>query len=126
MDAATLAPQALIFASKVNNTPVINADGDRIGHIEDVAIDKRTGQVAYAVLSFGGFLGLGEKYHPLPWPLLTYDTVHNAYVVSLAKDELSAAPSYTKEELADIGDSDERYREPIYAYYANYGVPAYW
>jgi len=126
MDAATRAPQALIFSSKVNNTPVINADGERIGHIEDVAIDKRTGQVAYAVLSFGGFLGMGEKYHPLPWPLLAYDTERNAYVVSLDKDALKAAPSYTKEELADIGDTDERYREPVYAYYASHGVPAYW
>ena len=126
MDAATRAPQALIFSSRVNNTPVINADGDRIGHIEDVAIDKRTGQVAYAVLSFGGFLGMGEKYHPLPWPLLIYDVERNAYVVSLDKDQLKAAPSYTLEELADLGDSDERYRDPVYAYYTNYGVPAYW
>jgi uncharacterized protein YrrD len=126
MDAKTRAPQALIFSSKVSNTPVINADGERIGHIEDVAIDKLTGQVAYAVLSFGGFLGMGEKYHPLPWPLLAYDTERNAYVVSLDKDQLKAAPSYSKEELADIGDTDERYREPVYAYYANFGMPAYW
>jgi sporulation protein YlmC with PRC-barrel domain len=67
MSVATLAPRRLIFASKVNNTPVLNPGGDRIGQVEDVAIDKRSGQVAYAVLSFGGFLGVGEKYHPLPW-----------------------------------------------------------
>jgi len=126
MDAATRAPQALIFSSKVNNTPVINGDGERIGHIEDVAIDKRTGQVAYAVLSVGGFLGMGETYHPLPWPLLTYDVERNAYVVSLDKEQLKAAPSYTLEGLGDLGDSDERYREPVYAYYANFGMPAYW
>ena len=126
MDAKTRAPQALIFSSKVNNTPVINADGERIGHIEDVAIDKHTGQVAYAVLSFGGFLGLGEKYHPLPWLLLTYDPQRSAFVVSLDKDQLKAAPSYSMDELADVGDTDERFREPVYTYYANFGMPAYW
>jgi len=126
MTLTTAAPQQLIFASKVNHTPVINADGERIGHIEDVAIDKRSGQVAYAVLSFGGFLGIGEKYHPLPWPLLAYDPVRNAYVISLTKDQLRAAPAFSKDELADIGDSDERYREPVYDYYSTYGVAAYW
>ena len=124
MDAKTRAPQALIFSSKVNNTPVINADGERIGHIEDVAIDKHTGQVAYAVLSFGGFLGLGEKYHPLL--LLTYDPQRRAFVVALDKDQLKAAPSYSMDELADVGDTDERFREPVYTYYANFGMPAYW
>jgi hypothetical protein len=125
-DGATIAPQQLIFASRVNGTPVINADGEHIGQIEDVAIAKRTGQVAYAVLSFGGFLGIGEKYHPLPWQLLTYDPASNAYVISLTKDQLKAAPAYDKQALADIGDTDEGYRDSIYGYYRNYGIAAYW
>ncbi|MBV9511855.1 MAG: PRC-barrel domain-containing protein [Caulobacteraceae bacterium] len=114
---AALAPRQLIFATKVNRTPVMNQNGDHIGHIEDLAIEKRTGQVAYAVLSCGGFLGLGERLHPLPWSLLTYDPTVNAYIVPLNKDQLHAAPAYSKDELADIGDSDERYREHVYDYY---------
>lgn len=119
-------PHSLIFASKVNGTPVFNGDGDRVGHIEDVAIGKLDGKVGYAILSFGGFLGIGEKYHPLPWSILTYDTDKNGYVVSLNKDQLTDAPSYSKDELADIGDTDERYRERIYGYYGAFGATPYW
>jgi hypothetical protein len=126
MTEVTSAPERLIFASKVNNTAVLNGEGERIGHIEDLAIAKRSGQVAYAVLSFGGFLGIGEKFHPLPWSLLNYDTARNAYVVGLSKDALRDAPAYSKEELADIGDTDEGYREPVYGYYRSYGAAAYW
>ena len=57
-------------------------------------VDKRSGQVAYAVMSFGGFLGIGESYHPLPWKALTYDTSMGGYVVDLDKDRLQGAPSY--------------------------------
>lgn len=121
--ADTTSPNSLIFATKVNGTPVYNADADKIGHIEDVAIGKRDGKVAYAILSFGGFLGIGEKYHPLPWSILTYDTAQNGYVVSLSKDELQAAPSYSKDELADTG---EGYREKIYDYYRSFGATPYW
>lgn len=119
-------PHRMIFASKVNGTPVFNADGERIGHIEDVAIGKIDGKVGYAILSFGGFLGIGEKFHPLPWSVLTYDTDKNGYLVSLSKEELTNAPAYSKDELADIGDTDERYRERIYGYYGAYGATPYW
>ena len=61
-------------------------------------VDKVTGQVAYAVMSFGGFLGLGQSYHPLPWRLLTYDTKVGGYVVDLDKERLQDAPSYTRRE----------------------------
>lgn len=122
----TKPPHSLIFASKVNGTPVFNAGGDRIGQIEDVAIGKLDGQVAYAILSFGGFLGIGEKYHPLPWLMLNYDTARNGFVVSMTKEELTSAPSYSKDDLADIGDTDERFRDPIYDYYGAFGATRYW
>jgi hypothetical protein len=64
----------LIAADKVQGTDVFNNGGDRLGSIHDLMIDKQTGQVAYAIMSFGGFLGMGNSYHPLPWSLLRYNT----------------------------------------------------
>ena len=100
-------PSPLIFAGKVNGTPVFNATGDRIGHIEDIAIDKASGQVAYAILAVGGFLGAGTRRYPLPWRVLTYDTSRNSYVTSIDKERLDQAPSFEMADLADVGDSDE-------------------
>jgi hypothetical protein len=65
---------ALISANKVEGTTVKNAAGEKLGSIEEIMIDKRSGKVAYAVMSFGGFLGIGDRHHPLPWGVLKYDT----------------------------------------------------
>ena len=73
-------------------------------------IDKYTGQVSYAVMSFGGFLGIGESYHPLPWRSLTYDTRLGGYVIELDRPRLEAAPRYTKSNLPDWTDPDYRAR----------------
>src|SRR5690606_8065090 len=62
-----------IRATTVNGTDVFDPDGTHIGHIDDIVLSKRTGNAVYAVMSFGGFLGLGERYHPLPWQSLHYD-----------------------------------------------------
>ena len=64
----------VISASKVTGTNVYNTAGESLGEINDVMIDKRSGKIAYAIMSFGGFLGIGEQYHPLPWATLKYDT----------------------------------------------------
>ncbi len=64
---------SLIAASKVNGTTVYNTAGEKLGSVYDVMIDKRSGKAAYAIMSFGGFLGIGDSYHPLPWQSLTYD-----------------------------------------------------
>jgi hypothetical protein len=121
----TAAVSDLIFSSKVRHTPVFSDAGERIGHIEDLAVDKLSGKVAYAILSFGGFLGIGEKYHPLPWSVLTYETLKGGYVVPLDKEQLRNAPSYELSELGDLGDGD-RYRDTIYAYYGAFGATPYW
>ena len=71
----------LISSRRVEGTDVYNSRGDHLGTIEHVMIDKLTGQVSYAVMSFGGFLGIGEKYHPLPWQVLEYDTSKGGYIV---------------------------------------------
>jgi hypothetical protein len=104
----------LIGARKVEGTSVYNGNGDHLGSIYDVMIDKRGGKVAYAVMSFGGFLGIGEKYHPLPWNLLTYDEGLGGYVVGLTEDQLRAAPAYTETELGNfgmVGDYETRVRD---------------
>ena len=74
----------------MQGTPVANPAGEHIGSIENVMIDKPTGRVAYAVMSFGGFLGMGESYHPLPWQALTYDTRLDGYVIDADRDRFLA------------------------------------
>ena len=88
---------AVISASKVTGTNVYNTDGDHLGEIYDVMLDKRSGKIAYAVMSFGGFLG--ERYHALPWSTLKYDTRQGGYVVGLTIDQLKEAPTYAADEL---------------------------
>jgi sporulation protein YlmC with PRC-barrel domain len=111
----------LISADKVEGTTVMNPAGEKLGSIEDVMIDKRSGKVAYAVMSFGGFLGIGDKHHPLPWSMLTYDTNLNGYVVNLDKRVLENAPTYEADEPVDL--ADEAYGRKLHDYY---NVPPYW
>jgi hypothetical protein len=123
---STSSPHPLITASRVNGTPVYNSDGEKIGHVDDLSIDKVSGQVIYALLSFGGFLGIGERFHPLPWDVLDYDTSKDGYVVPLTKAELEAAPTYSRDELEAFGGGDRSYRDSLFAYYAPYGAAPYW
>lgn len=83
----------LIAGSKVAGTEVYDLHGAAIGSIEDVMLDKATGRVVYAVLSFGGFLGIGSKHYPLPWEMLRYDTARGGYVVKLDRARLEKAPT---------------------------------
>ncbi|MDT7934480.1 MAG: PRC-barrel domain-containing protein [Sphingomonadaceae bacterium] len=92
----------LIDAAKVAGTAVYNADGDRLGTIERVLINKLSGKVAFVVLGSGGFLGLGERYTPLPWHVLTYDESRGGYNIDLPGERLSAAPHYAREELDGV------------------------
>ena len=85
---------SLIGSDKVEGTAVYGADQNKIGEIERVMIDKRSGKVAYAVLSFGGFLGIGEDYYPVPWAVLNYDTNIGGYLVSFTAEQLRGAPKY--------------------------------
>lgn len=110
-----------IRAKKVIDTPVKDVDGNRIGEIEDIVLDKLSNNIMFAVVSFGGFLGMGEKYHPIPWDLLDYDAEANAYVVGLTKDELKAAPADSIKELTK--DAGYAYRNRAYDYYK---TPRYW
>ena len=112
--------QSAIAVKFVNGTEVYNERGDHIGEIDDVMIDKRSGKVVYAIMSFGGFLGIGEKYHPLPWQVLTYDTKRSGYVVNMDDAQLKKAPYYSREELSD---NDLLWREKVFTHYK---MPPYW
>src|SRR5271154_4094594 len=85
----------LISADKVVGTSVYNHQGEHLGSVYGLMLNKLNGQVAYAIMSFGGFLGIGESYHPLPWRVLIYDTRLGGYVVDIDRDRLAKAPSYT-------------------------------
>lgn len=104
----------LIASDKVEGTAVYNRDGERLGTIRNFMVGKRDGQVRYAVLSFGGLFGMGERSYPLPWEVLTYDTDKGGYVVDLDKELLKNAPSY---ERGDEPNFDRTYHEQIYGYY---------
>jgi len=87
---------SLIASDKVEGTAVYGADHRKIGSLERVMIDKISGKVAYAVLSFGGFLGMGEDFYPMPWSTLKYDTNLGGYLVNLTKDQLDNAPKFNQ------------------------------
>jgi hypothetical protein len=105
----------LIAADKVEGTAVYNMAQEKIGTIDNVMIDKQTGKVAYAVMSFGGFLGIGDNYHPLPWSMLRYDTNVGGYVVNLDKKTLEGAPSYGPRDRIDW--DDQKWGKRVHDYY---------
>ncbi len=101
----------LIAADKVIGTAVYGRDGERMGAIDSIMIGKRSGNVAYVVMSFGGFLGIGERYHPLPWNVLTYDEMKDGYRVGHSADALRSAPNYSRDELdrREYGNAVDEY-----------------
>jgi hypothetical protein len=86
---------SLIGSDKVEGTAVYGANDRKIGSVQRVMIDKTSGKVAYAVVSFGGFLGMGEDYYPMPWASLTYDTALGGYRTGITENQLEARPSST-------------------------------
>ena len=106
-----------ILASKVKGTAVYNDAGDRIGTVEDVVLDKQSNQIMFAALGFGGVLGLGEKYYPVPWSMLDYDEDRGGYVIPLDKDTLKSAPAYDLKDLTIHDGSLGGIRQTTYDYY---------
>ncbi|HTK34130.1 MAG TPA: PRC-barrel domain-containing protein [Caulobacteraceae bacterium] len=111
---------SLISADRVEGTTVYNTEGEKLGHVEDVMLHKLSGKVAYAVVSCGGFLGVGEKYLPMPWSLLRYDTNKSGYVVPASRSTLQEAPSFASQEM---GADDSDWRDRVHTHY---NAPAYW
>lgn len=106
---------ALISSRRVEGTAVYNRSDQRLGSIHSVMIDKNSGKVAYAVLSFGGVFGLGEQVHPVPWEVLSYDVDLDAYVIDLTRDELENAPTLRLDQADRPQPKDY---EEVYGYYS--------
>ncbi|MDM0117368.1 PRC-barrel domain-containing protein [Variovorax sp. J22R133] len=104
----------VISSERVEGTAVYNNSGDKLGTIDDLMIDKRSGQVRYAVLEFGGFLGMGTDRYPVPWNMLNYDISRDGYVVPLDKNMLDDAPRYGESEIPDY---DDEYGRRVNNYY---------
>ncbi len=111
---ATTETDELIASNKVEGTAVYGADGEKLGHVYNFMVGKRSGKVEYAVMSFGGLFGLGESYHPLPWNTLTYDTSKGGYVVNIDKSRLEGGPSYRSGEEPRY---DRDYGRRVHDYY---------
>lgn len=109
----------LIASNKVEGTSVFGPDGENIGSIHNFMVDKLNGKVSYAVMSFGGFLGIGEQYHPLPWDTLSYNADLGGYTANVTREQLEEAPRYGRD---DDPWSDPEYGRRIYSYY---GMPFY-
>ncbi len=95
MATSTSTTSDVISSDKVEGTTVYNASGEKLGSIDDLMIDKHSGQVRYAVLEFGGFLGMGTDRYPIPWNMLKYDNNKGGYLVPLDKTKLEKAPKYS-------------------------------
>ena len=104
----------LIASNKVEGTAVYGRNGNRLGSIYNFMVDKRSGRVAYAVMSYGGFLGMGTRYYPLPWKTLDYDTSLDGFHVDMDEEELEDAPSFDRETEPRF---DDRYHAHVHSYY---------
>ena len=104
-----------IKASSIIGTDVVNPKGDNLGDIKEVVIDPRTGKVAYAVVSFGGFLTMGEKLFAIPFSAFEYDQAENEYVLDVSKERLEAAPGFDADNWPSM--ADEKWNRDVYKYY---------
>ncbi|PVA08525.1 photosystem reaction center subunit H [Pelagivirga sediminicola] len=108
----------LVSSSDVNGTEVFGNDGTKIGSIDHLMIDKPSGRIAYAVMGFGGFLGLGEEHHPVPWGKLRYDTQMGGFVTDITEQEVKGAPAATDNWFGN--------REWEQRAHDHYGANTYW
>jgi hypothetical protein len=115
-DASVRETSRLIASDKVEGTAVRNSNGDKIGTIEHVMLDKISGKIAYAAMSFGGFLGMGEEYRALPWSALRYNQSLDAYELNVTEDQLRKAP-VVRDDFFTTGVADRRWEDNIHRHY---------
>ena len=111
----------VMAASDFEGEDVVNHRGETLGDIEEIMLDVRSGRIAYAVLSAGGFLGIGEKYFAIPWGALTLDTDRKCFILDADKDWLLAAPGFDKDHWPSM--ADPTWAGEVYGYY---GTQPYW
>ena len=111
----------VLAASTLKGDKVVNLQGEDLGKIEELMIDLTRGRVAYAVLSFGGFLGMGDKMFAIPWEALAVDTTEKRFVLNLDKELLKRAPGFDKNNWPNM--TDPAWGAELYAYY---GYKPYW
>jgi len=113
-------PQFMSCSSLTGND-VYNLQDEDLGDVKDFMLDMRTGKVAYAVLSFGGFLGMGEKLFAVPWSALTLDTENKRFTLNVTKDRLENAPGFDKDNWPDM--ANPVWAEGIHTYYGTTNSP---
>lgn len=106
----------LISSNRIKGTPVFDRRAEKIGSVHGVMIDKQTGRVEYAVLTFGGLLGFGLRAYPLPWSMMTYARDLHGYYLELTREDIEAAPYMT----LDQADRPQLAREPAYRHWDEY------
>jgi hypothetical protein len=121
MSSGSMTGKPLIESDRVEGTTVYDPQGASIGTIKRLMIEKITGRVAYAVMSFGGFLGLGEEEHTIPWNALTYDTSLGGYRTAITEQQLRGAPTFYRSE--DYAWNDRQREQELHDYF---GAPYYW
>jgi sporulation protein YlmC with PRC-barrel domain len=104
-----------VKASSMIGTDVVDPQGKNLGDVKEVVIDPRTGKVAYAVVSFGGFLGMGEKLFAIPFSSFKYNVEKNEYVLDISKERLKAAPGFDADHWPSM--SEEKWNRDVYKYY---------
>lgn len=110
----------LMGANTLTGNDVYNRQDEDLGDIKEFMLDMGTGRVAYAVLSFGGFMGMGEKLFAVPWSALTLDTVNKRFVLDATKERLESAPGFDKDNWPDMADAT--WAKEVHDYY---GVTPY-
>lgn len=106
---------ALMGADTLIGNDVYNTEDEDLGDIKEIMLDVRSGRISYAVLSFGGFLGMGEKLFAVPWDALTLDTVNKRFTLNVKKDRLESAPGFDSDKWPDM--SDQTWAKNIHTYY---------
>jgi len=116
-----LTRSTVISASDITGTKVRNLEGENIGRIEEIVLDADAGTIRYAVLSFGGFLGSGDKLFAVPWKSLQYSDAEQMFILDAHKDRLKNAPGFDKDHWPNL--SDTKYGSKVHEHY---GVPPWW
>lgn len=119
--ALTAFANAPVKASSIIGTDVVNPEGENLGDIKEVVIDPHSGRVAYAVVSFGGFMSVGEKLFAVPFGGLKYNSEENEYVLDATKEKLKKAPGFDKDHWPSM--NDEKWNRDVYKFY---GTSPYW